>query len=85
MAKFQEIDVAVSSPIPPEECTESYFVQYKVVGDAGWTLLNGVGYTVLNPILVQPLAPETDYVVQVTRNCCNNQNATSEITFTTPA
>lgn len=85
MAKYYDQTITVASPVPDGECTSSYFVQYKVDGDAGWTLLNGVGTTFDNPFRVEPLAPLTQYVIRVTRNCCNGQNNYSEISITTPA
>lgn len=85
MAKYADIDINIASPPVDEECTTSYYVEYRIIGELGWTLLNGVGYTTNNPIRIEPLAPSTDYEYRITRNCCNSQSATTEGSFTTPA
>lgn len=85
MAKYADIPITVASPVPDGECTSSYFVEYKVTGDEGYTLLNGVGTTFDNPIRVEPLIAATSYDYRITRNCCNGQSNATTGTFTTPA
>lgn len=83
MAKFATIPITVASPVPDGECTSSYFVEYKLTGSEGYTLLNGVGTTFDNPIIIEPLVPSTSYDYRITRNCCNGQSAASTGTFVT--
>ena len=85
MAKIATIPITIASPPDEAECTSNYFVRYRLTGDESWTLLNGTGYTIDNPILIQPLAASTSYDYEITRNCCNGQNAPTTGTFTTDA
>lgn len=84
MAAYADIPIVVASPVPAGQCTSSYFVRYKLTGDIGWTLLNGVGTTLDNPIRIQPLAAASSYDYEITRNCCNGINNTTTGSFTTP-
>lgn len=62
-----EIPVTVASPVPDDECTFYYIVEYKLSGDTGYTSFN----TSDNPIVIQPLVSDSSYDVRVTRVCCN--------------
>jgi hypothetical protein len=85
MAKYADIPITVASPPTEGECTVTYFVEWRPVGQVGWNLLNGNGFTDDKPFRIEPLSPSADYEVRVTRNCCNGLSNFTTQAFTTPA
>lgn len=84
MAQKAILPITISSPPIEGECTSSLYVEYRETGALGWQLLNGIGYTTDNPVVIQPLNDGTNYQYKITRNCCNGQQSVKEGTFTTP-
>lgn len=50
------------------ECTAYYYVRYKANGDANWTVMEN---QLTDTIVIENLADETTYDIEVTRICCN--------------